>query len=63
MKYHDSKMWDEVYMSDEQLGWLKQNLEEYSQKDKKQADFHFFLITFYLIRCLDQDNHHIYKTI
>ena len=35
MKYHDSKMWDEVYMSDEQLGWLKQNLEEYSQKDKK----------------------------
>ena len=32
MKYHDSKMWDEVYMSDEQLGWLKQNLEEYSQK-------------------------------
>ena len=40
MKYHDSKMWDEVYMSDEQLGWLKQNLEEYSQKIK-QADFHF----------------------
>ena len=34
MKYHDSKMWDEVYMSDEQLGWLKQNLEEYSQKIK-----------------------------
>lgn len=33
MKYHDSKMWDEVYMSDEQLGWLKQNLEEYSQKE------------------------------
>ena len=62
MKYHDSKMWDEVYMSDEQLGWLKQNLEEYSQKDKNKPIF-IFLITFYLIRCLDQDNHHIYKTI
>ena len=62
MKYHDSKMWDEVYMSDEQLGWLKQNLEEYSQKDKINQ-FSFSLITFYLILCLGQDNHHIYKTI
>ena len=41
MKYHDSKMWDEVYMSDEQLGWLKQNLEEYSQKDKNKPIFIF----------------------
>ena len=62
MKYHDSKMWDEVYMSDEQLGWLKQNLEEYSQKDKINQ-FSFSLITFYLIQYLDQDNHHIYKII
>ena len=34
-------MWDEVYMSDEQLGWLKQNLEEYSQKDKNKPIFIF----------------------
>ena len=62
MKYHDSKMWDEVYMSDEQLGWLKQNLEEYSQKDKINQSL-FSHITFYLIQYLDQDNHHIYKII
>lgn len=62
MKYHDSKMWDEVYMSDEQLGWLKQNLEEYSQKIKINQSL-FSLITFYLIQYLDQDNHHIYKII
>ena len=62
MKYHDSKMWDEVYMSDEQLGWLKQNLEEYSQKDKISQSL-FSLITFYLIRYRDQDNRRIYKII
>ena len=55
-------MWDEVYMSDEQLGWLKQNLEEYSQKIRI-SQFSFSLITFYLIRCLDQDNHRTYKII
>ena len=55
-------MWDEVYMSDEQLGWLKQNLEEYSQKIKINQSL-FSLITFYLIQYLDQDNHHIYKII
>lgn len=41
MKYHDPKMWDEVYLSDEQLGWLKQNLELYSQKDKNKPIFIF----------------------
>ncbi|MET3288896.1 UNVERIFIED_CONTAM: hypothetical protein ABID98_001466 [Brevibacillus sp. OAP136] len=41
MKYHDSKMWDEVFMSDEQLEWLKENLEHYKQKDKDKPIFVF----------------------
>ncbi|WP_289136969.1 DUF4073 domain-containing protein [uncultured Brevibacillus sp.] len=41
MKYHDPKLWDEVYMSDEQLDWLKENLEHYSKQDKNKPIFVF----------------------
>ena len=41
MKYHDPKLWDEVYMSDEQLDWLKENLEHYSKQDKNKPIFLF----------------------
>ncbi len=41
MKYHDPKLWDEVYMSDEQLDWLKENLKQYSKKDKNKPIFVF----------------------
>ncbi|MGG1663340.1 DUF4073 domain-containing protein [Brevibacillus sp. NRS-1366] len=41
MKYHDPKLWDEVYMSDEQLDWLKENLEHYNKKDKNKPIFIF----------------------
>lgn len=41
MKYHDPKLWDEVYLSDEQLDWLKENLEWYSKEDKNKPIFIF----------------------
>ena len=41
MKYHDPKLWDEVYMSDDQLDWLKENLEHYSKQDKNKPIFVF----------------------
>ena len=41
MHYHDASLWDEVYLSDEQLDWLKQNLEEYSKNDPNKPIFLF----------------------
>ncbi|QRG66663.1 DUF4073 domain-containing protein [Brevibacillus choshinensis] len=41
MKYHDPKLWDEVFMSDEQLDWLKENLEHYQKQDKDKPIFIF----------------------
>lgn len=41
MHYHDESLWDEVYLSDEQLDWLKQNLEEYSKKKPNKPIFLF----------------------
>ncbi|MCV4234601.1 DUF4073 domain-containing protein [Virgibacillus sp. LDC1] len=41
MHYHDKSLWDEVYLSDEQLDWLKQNLEEYSKNDPNKPVFLF----------------------
>lgn len=41
MKYHDDNLWDQVYLSDEQLSFLKENLEHYTKKNKNKPIFLF----------------------
>lgn len=41
MHYHDPKMWDEVWMSNEQINFLKDNLEYYNRLNKNKPIFVF----------------------
>jgi hypothetical protein len=41
MHYYDSGLWDQVYLSDQQLNWLKENVEYYTAKDKNKPIFIF----------------------
>lgn len=47
MHYYDNLLWDEVYLSDTQLDWLEQSLEEYSKKSPNKP---IFLLSHHILK-------------